>query len=684
MAHAYLTEKNVVEVYKTSKQYTEGLTDKFPEYERLARNKPHGSIPKEYPKTTDGTLASIIRKTPHRIIQQLPTGRVIADQQDWLTIIASFIYTHKIIPNANEGYALLQKCWQVVERFLAFGYCPTYVPFVEHDGNFCTDLRIPYWGDIFIQPGKVSDSDTKYRFLRSWWQTKDIEALIESQSKLGKNVEKTWNTANLEQIKTMTSTKDDKAKTPAEREAQINSNGGIELITGFQEGVKAKFFTFHVSSGLIVRTKVNKDPRGEIPMPFAYGDIDGSNPFGRSIIDLAGSLQNLMDGEMQMYQYNRALQLNPPLIKRGGFSKNKIKFVPNIIIDVGSDPNATVEPLTIDTTALANYPALYGLLKSQMYGLLSSPNTDISADVGNTGNSKTPQGVQASQATLSVDDNFVRKQFETWFERWSETAINLYFAEREGIEELQLDDDTIQELTNLDGFDPSQISPDGKIRINYSSETPKLKFRVNANSSKQSNDPAQVGIATGLLDTVMKFPMLNKNFGGRIDVDELAEKIVKASGIQDPELVAPELTEAEKQAKLQSKQQPSGFSPMYDKPAIRIDYRDVEDPGARAGLLKLAGAPPTGELPPLAPGIVEQAARQTGSATETAPQTPQADPNAVTPDHILKAHQQAHQQEMDKAGHALDVAKAVNEAANARKQMVNSAKQPVGANNARR
>ncbi len=694
----FLTKDNVIETFRLSRQYTEGLTDQFFEYERIARNKPHGSIPKEYPKTTDGTTASIIRKTPHRIIQQLPTGRVVSDQADWLTVVASFIYTHKIIPQANESYALLQKCWLVVEKFLTFGFCPTYAPFVEHGGYFCTDLRLPYWGDIFVQPGKLSDSDSNYMFLRSWWQTKDIEALIASQSKI--KGDKTWDVDVLEQIKTMTATKDEKAKTPAEREKNINTKGGVELITGFQRGMNAKFFTFHVSSGLIARTKVNKDPRGELPISFAYGDIDGSNPFGRGIIDLVGSLQNLMDGEMQMYQYNRALQLNPPLIKRGNFSKNKIKFAPNIIIDVGSDPNATVEPLQIDTKAIENFPNNYGLMKSQMYGLLSSPNTDIGAQIGNPGNSKTPQGVNASQAMLSVDDNYVRQQFETWFGRWSETAINLYFAEREGVEELQLNDDTVEELLNLDGFDPQQISPDGKIRINYSSDTPKLKFRVNTNSSKLANDPAQVQIANGILDSVMKFPMLNKNFGGRIDVDELAEKIVYSSGIQDPELIAPEPTKAEKQAKLANKQQPSGFSPLFDKPHIAINYRDVEDADARAGLLKLAGAPPSQPLPTLAPNIAEEAARgmstllpQEAGGQASTPEAPidlgdiykgttdpsvkaeieakaglHPDPTSpgLTPEQLLSAHDQAHQQEMDKAGHALNVAQAATTASQAR------------------
>jgi len=334
----YLTPENIVEVFRTSQQYTEGLTDSFPEYERIARNKPHPSIPKEYPKTTDGTTASIIRKTPHRIIQQLPSGQVISTVNDWLSIVASFIYTNKIIPNANEGYALLQKCWQVVERSLGFGYCPTYAPFVERGGYFCTDLRLPYWGDIFIQPGKLSDDDSQYIFLRSWWQTKDIDALIAAQEKLSKATDRTWDVDALKAVKEIVVTKDEKAKTPIEREKNVNTKGGVELITGFQRGVNAKFYTFHVQttgtgdktaySGTIVRTKINKDPRGELPICFAYGDVDGSNPFGRSIVDLVGPLQNLIDAEMQMYQYNRALQLNPPLVKRGNWNKNKAKFAP--------------------------------------------------------------------------------------------------------------------------------------------------------------------------------------------------------------------------------------------------------------------------------------------------------------------------------------------------------------------
>lgn len=689
--YQFLKPETLVETFRTSQQYTEGLTDNFFEYERIARNKPHPSIPKEYPKTTDGTTASIIRKTPHRIIQQLPSGKVKSIKNDWLNVIADFIYNNKIIPNANEGYALLQKCWNVVERFLTFGFCPTYAPFVEHNGYFCTDLRLPYWGDIFLQPGKLSDEDSNYIFMRSWWQTKDIEALIASQEKVdAKN--RTWDIEALKAVKEIESTKDEKAKTPAEREKSINTKGGVELITGFQRGVEAKFYTFHIQStgtgtsktysGTVVRTKINKDPRGELPVSFAYGDIDGSNPFGRSIIDLVGSMQNLMDGEMQMYQYNRALQLNPPLIKRGSWNKNKVKFAPNTVIDMGAGgPDVNdLTPLKIDTSALQNFPNNFGLMQSQLYQLLSAPNANISAEVGNAGFSKTPQGVEVNKANLSIDDNYVRKQFETWFERWSETAINLYFAERSGIEELQLDEETAKKLTDLaeDGkFDISLLSEDNMIRIDYDSATEKLEFKVDPSTSKKQDDAEQMALIQEALKTVS--PQVSYYMGQdgwKFNLGEAYRVLLEKMGIENIGDIVTKMNDQEAET---AKQAPF---PIIDPPNIRLTGQ--VPPGAMAAALAMGGVqyqsdPTTNDNPidmgdilkdpltpltvraqiqqmaglqPDMPGAAQAAQEQTASQT-----TPQPEQNPVTPDHILKADQQAHAQSIDQAKLILEAKK---------------------------
>lgn len=665
-----------------SKKYTESLTWPFPEFERIARNRPHPKIDAAYPKVTDGTTASIIRKTPHRIIQQLPTGQVEQfanhEVEDWLLVVANFIYKNKIIPYANAEYSLINKCWAMVEKALSFGGAIIYTPFLNHDGYYCSDMSLPYWGDCFFQPGKKSYYDSNYFFLRSWWRQEDIEALIDKESKLSKKSKKrgeqyqsSWDIGALQKIKDSTSSKDVKAQTPSERERQNNPVVAVELITGFQKGVEAPFYTFHYNTNTVVRTQVNKDPRGIPPIDAMYGDTDGSNPLGRSVIEQVGGLQNLMDAEMQMYQYNRALMLNPPLIKRGTFNRNKIKFAPNVVIDVGSDANANVEPLTVDTTAIANFANNYGLMKSQLLYLVGSPDTSVGSQAGNPSNSKTSQGVQATTAALSIDDNFLRKQFESAFGRWSETAINRYFAEREGVEVLQLDEETAEVLQNMPGFDTGTLNEQNQIKINYSSATPALKFRVDASSSQMKNDPMQMQIAENLLQTVMANPMLDKRFGGRIDPDELAERIVYASAINDPEEVAPELTQKEKQAKQQAKNQINPFSPLFDKPHISIDYGDVEDPQSRAQLLQLAGAAPGAPLAPISPKLAENAARniaqvlpeeQTQQPDPNAP--PPIDPNAqiATPDHLLKAQDQAHNQQMERTEMALKIHQANNPA----------------------
>lgn len=594
MIFSYLNKDNLYDQYRESKKYTDLLTRPFPEFERIARNRPHPSIDKRYPKTTDGTTASIVRKTPKRVIQQLPTGKVVSDNDGWLGIVAGFIYSQKIIPYANEEYSLIQKGWSVVEKGLTFGSCATYAPFLNHDGYFCPDLTIPYWGDIFLQKGKKSGYDCSYVFLRAWWQKEDIEALIDKESQLAASAKKrkekydsSWDAASLKKILDAVSAKDLQATAPSDRERSTNTSG-IELVTAFQKGVGATFYTFNPKEEIIVRTKVNKDPRGKIPIDWMYGDIDGSNPLGRGIVELVGGLQNLIDSDMQMYQFNRALMLAPPVIKRGSFSKKNIVYAPNAIIDVGSEAGAGVEPLKIDTSAVVNYPALYGLQKSQLLNLTNSPDTTTSSQVGNPTQSKTPAGVNQQQSNISVDDNYVRKMFEVWFEAWSETAINLYFAERSGIEEIQLDKATAMKLRELPNFDMTLLTDDNLIKIDYDTDTPALHFRVDPSTTTVADKTAQVQDATNLLDLVMKYPMLNANFGGPIDIDVLARRIVINSGIDDPEQVAPEPTAAQIQSKEEQKNTVSPFSPMFDKPKISIGYNEIP-PAGQLQLLASAG-----------------------------------------------------------------------------------------------
>lgn len=599
--YQYLTPDNIFDRFEASKVYTDSLTKMFPEYQRIADALPKAGIAKHLPKTVDGTTSSIVKKTPRRTVQQLPTGNVTGDEE-WVNLVATDITLNEIIPHANSQFELLEKCWQSEEGKLTRGYAPIYCP-VVHEGDYIgPDWLNPWWGDVFIQPGKLSDADSKYIFLRSWWREEDIDALIDGLSKNSKDDPNGgWDVANLREVKTKEQTKDDQAQTPADKQMAINQRGGIELIIGFQRGVKSSFITFHRESRLIVRTKENLDPSGGIPVNFNYCETDGTNPFGRGFVAMVYNTQNLMDSDDQMYQHNRALMLAPPIIKRGVWNKSQAQLIPNAIWDLGSNAGNTAETVKIDSTAIAQYPALFQLNQSRLYNLLSAPNNAIPSGVGGVQNSKTPDGVKQTNANLSIDDNYIAKKFLSAFGNWATNAINIWFALHTGIEEQQLTAETAAKLRNIEGFPADELlSDDNKIRINYDDPTEVLTFETDPASIKKQDDSVQVATVTGLLSTLESTPILQKIVPEK-KVVAAWNAIVAASGIEDPEdmrisdqeyeeNLQKQAAAAEQQAQAEQAANQPQQKPLSESISLSDIYKDPNTPAdIKAQIIQLVG-----------------------------------------------------------------------------------------------
>lgn len=567
----FLTEKNFWHKYHKAVDWTRQWTEPFDEFVRIARNETEPGTPQEYARVSDGTTASLIRKTPKRIIQQLPTGVVSSDDDnDWLPIVAEFILLHKIIPYANSDYDLIQKFWSTVENGLVVGGQAVYTPFLKRGREFTTDASLVYWGDIFFQPGKKSFYDCDYFFMRSWWQPETIDQILEADKKIAEEVEKnggeytsTWDAKALQEVKKNITSKDAEARTRAEERLGIDSSG-IEVVMGFQKGVGAIFYTGcpanEGADGTIVRRKKNKDPRGLPPVDYFYSDVDGSNPFGRSVVEIVGGMQNMIDADMRAYKFNRALGLAPPVLVYGNVDTTQAIYEANALVDMGDDPKNRIEPLSVDTSAIANYPNIYALNKTQLYALFNSGgDTTVSAEVGNPGFGKTPTALKQQKELMSADDNYIRKNFESFFENWAETAINVYFAEREGVEELQLDRKTADKLRELekegkleDGF----VDSNNKVRIDYSSATPALHFRVDASTSKLNGQSEQLE-ALQLLLQIAATPSLSQI----IPQEKLAacwNKIVANSGVEDSEDLTVDLDQFETPAEAELAEETAG------------------------------------------------------------------------------------------------------------------------------
>ena len=567
----FLTEKNFWHKYHKAVDWTRQWTEPFDEFVRIARNETEPGTPQEYARVSDGTTASLIRKTPKRIIQQLPTGVVSSDDDnDWLPIVAEFILLNKIIPYANSDYDLIQKFWSTVENGLVVGGQAVYTPFLKHGREFTTDASLVYWGDIFFQPGKKSFYDCDYFFMRSWWQPETIDQILEADKKIAEEVEKnggeytsTWDAKALQEVKKNITSKDAEARTRAEEKLGVDSSG-IEVVMGFQKGVGAIFYTGCPANegedGTIVRRKKNKDPRGLPPVDYFYSDVDGSNPFGRSVVEIVGGMQNMIDADMRAYKFNRALGLAPPVLVYGNVDTTQAIYEANALVDMGDDPKNRIEPLSVDTSAIANYPNIYALNKTQLYALFNSGgDTTVSTEVGNPGFGKTPTALKQQKELMSADDNYIRKNFESFFENWAETAINVYFAEREGVEELQLDRKTADKLRELekegkleDGF----VDSNNKVRIDYSSATPALHFRVDASTSKLNGQSEQLE-ALQLLLQIAATPSLSKI----IPQEKLAacwNKIVANSGVEDSEDLTVDLDQFETPAEAELAEETAG------------------------------------------------------------------------------------------------------------------------------
>lgn len=632
MAFSFLTEENILDLCSASKDYTEKLTQPFEEYSRLARNKPHAKIPKAFPKTTDGTSASIIIKSARRAVQQLPAGVVsTSDEYSPWPILAEFAYLKEILPNANAEYDLIHKMWITIENGESFGSQCVFTPVAYNDGKLLPDYLIVSWRDVFIQPGKRSASDSDYLFVRTWWQKTDVEKLIDAEKerrdtakKEGALYEPTWDLKALEEIKEAIVTKDSKDQSEAEQQYSLDPSG-IEIITGFQIGHNATFFTFNPATQKIVRRKKNKDPRAKIPLNWYFYDADGVNPLGRSVLELIGPLQNLIDSDMQAYQYNRAAALRPTINVYGDVNERTLEFKPNGLNKI-KNPNVRIEAMSVDTSAIRDYPNLYGLQKSQMLNLVNSPDTSISAEVGNPGFGKTPQALKTQQAQLSIDDNALRKGFEAFFEEWSETAINLYFAEREGVEIIQLDTDTAQRLRDLEEkghvLDGVVLDDDNKATVDFSKAKGVLKFKIDASTTKVNSEAAQLDSLKTLIQTLDSSQSLNQV----VPVDKkLAawNAIVANSGIDGLD----ELKVTEEEMKEMQEAQTQAAVPATDETATAEMEQPAEDEAQVAEV-------PVEPQEDIEPSIVDEL-RQIGTPEDLIAEVPSMIQKGFTEEEII-------------------------------------------------
>lgn len=547
--------KKVFKLLTESKSFMEEHTADFARNQRLKDGKPKTSIPANYPRVTDKTLSKMINDTPKRVFQKTPDFEVDTGATEFEDVVAEYILNEEFINGEDNGYSFYQKLINVGRDAAGFGSCTVYSPFEKVNGAYRVGFLPIYWGDLFLEAYTTSINAANYLFLRQWKTEQDMQNILDSQDD---DVDDGWDRENVKAVV------DAHATSPKDY-TNVDQIGSSDLYEVYTYISKDEFITFSIASGdKLFRQKNNKSKRKRaVGM---YYDFDGDKPLGRSMVDIGGDLQDLIDSDMQAYQFNRALALQPPVVVSGDLDGGDGIYMPNNVL-VSDDPSTAVKELSVSTTAIEKYPELYALQKSQLNALIpNASDTTISSEAtGGLQSSKTSTGIKQNQNTQNLSDNFFFKNAEAFLGTWAENGLNIFFGEFDGIIEIQLNNAYAQKARAID---PDKVSPTGLVQIDCSVIT-KIKVKVTSGSTRdvaREEDNQRLGALInmeGQSDAVAA--MIGPNA-----TKEIVKSMIKTSGVSN----AGDIIEAIDKT---PPPDPNADKPQPKAPSESLNYKDAPD-----------------------------------------------------------------------------------------------------------
>lgn len=511
-------QKKVFTFLTESKSFMEEHTSDFARNQRLKDGKPKENIPANYPRVTDKTLSKMINDTPKRVFQKTPDFEVDTGASKFEDVVAEYILNEEFINGEDQGYSFYQKLINTGRDAAGFGACAVYSPFELVNGSYRVGFIPIYWGDLFLEAYTTGINASNFHIIRQWKTEQDMNNIIGDEDD---DADDGWKRDELRAlVKAHTTT----PKEYANRD-QIGSSDLYEIYTYIS---KDEFITFSIAGGdKILRQKDNKSKRKRVVG--LYYDFDGDKPLGRSMVDIGGDLQDLIDSDMQAYQFNRALALQPPVVVSGDLDGGDGIYMPNNVL-VSDDPSTAVKELSVSTTAIEKYPELYALQKSQLNALIpNASDTTISSEAtGGLASSKTSTGIKQNQATENLSDNFFFKNAEAFLGAWAENGLNIFMGEFDGVIEIQLNNVYADKARAIDS---SKVSPTGVVRLDCSVVT-KIKVKVTSGSTRDVAREEDNARLAALINMEGQSDAVAAMIGPEA-TKEIVKSMIKSSGISN-------------------------------------------------------------------------------------------------------------------------------------------------------
>ena len=608
----YLPREEYVWTYLEAQKQARLFFKPFNEYERLADNDVRDDLPENMPKVNDGSLSDLLEKTVERVVGQMFSGNVNiiesidpqtgqpTNPQPWLDELVNFEWSKRIVPNARTQAPFFRKIQIAAKRALTYGSCPLYSFYTSNGSYRGADFMIPYIRDVYLEVGKSSDQDSDYIFMDSYYTKLQIARLIAQGNKLAEiGVDSPW---DIEMLKKVYDTglqeqKEYLSKNKAERNRPVMATR-FRFTTAFQRGIQAPFDTFWTGSGnvggaSIVRSKINEDPTGDIPIHFLYAYDDLVNPYGVGQIKKSGGTQNVLDYLTQLHVLATQLGLQPPILVEGETTDTDIKsmiYAPNQFWFTGG---AKVDLMETGSTTYREFPQAYGIYKGNLVNAQGQAPIDVSGESGNPTNSKVPASVKARAQQMSEFDNHHRNQIFNAFNRLAKSMINIHFANMQGEDLVRLEMDDAVKLTRAGLIPPDPENPNlpstQQIVIDWDNLRGKFDFEIDTDSIIYKDNQEIIDQLSAVLQMIEQNPYMLEyitSSGYNLNVGEIYATILTKLGVPTMEKILEPMTP-------QDKAQAASIPPMvFDKPHIDLRYPDMP-PAAQLALLQKVGLPVT-------------------------------------------------------------------------------------------
>lgn len=593
-----LTPEDLVKKLDDSHEFMGRVTQGFSERnEKIFYRKPqvNANGQMEFSELVDNTLPSYLEKMPKDVIQKLPTfmtdGHSRSKAED---LVYEFIAVKILLRSgSSKGYGLLQKQWIELRNAATFGACAAYLPFENDHGEYTVGEIPIYWGDLYPEAWSTNLNTSNFIQFRNLMTEGDLERIRDG---LGDEIG-TWIPGAIDTVLDYgTGTNSGKEVT----NTKASMDGLPEhMYETFKYTDENWIVDWHYASQTILRVIPNLSHRKRVVG--LYSDYDGSSIMGRSLIDMGYGVQMALTTLLRNFIYTSDYNTDPAKTVKGislnedtfNLTKGNTMFL--------NDEEGKIDLHSIDTTTLQNFPALYNLLMGVLLRSLPSSNATLPAGSGDPTQSKTQAGVNSQDMKADIENNYYRKNYETYFEMVLENKINIYLAEVKAIADrndavpmITLDDEYAnlvkEALTDEEKAKGTFINSKNQVMLDLSGSRGvniSVNFESTRDMAKEEDLKRLNTFMTGFFEAAKSDPSMAKVM--RSVMPLLMQEMTKNSNLENSAKIAKTMEDALKQVEAEEKQAQVLAAKESEKqnqkmdevkaPTVSISFKDLPPAG---------------------------------------------------------------------------------------------------------